>query len=105
MGVALDSIVSSGCIISGGRVNLSVLSPGVRVNSFCEIERSILLPNVEVGRHCRVRNAILDSGAILHEGSRVGFDAEMDLAAGYTVTEGGVTIVPGLARGMVRAAH
>jgi glucose-1-phosphate adenylyltransferase len=105
MGLATDSIVSSGCIVSGGRVNLSVLSPGVRVNSFCEIERSILLPNVEVGRHSRVYNAILDSGVILPEGSRVGLNREEDRAAGYVVTEGGVTVVPGLTHERVRAAH
>jgi glucose-1-phosphate adenylyltransferase len=105
MGLATDSIVSSGCIVSGGRVNLSVLSPGVRVNSFCEIERSILLPNVEVGRHSRVYNAILDSGVILPEGSRVGLNREEDRAAGYVVTEGGVTVVPGLSHERVRAAH
>jgi glucose-1-phosphate adenylyltransferase len=105
IGLATDSIVSSGCIISGGRVNLSVLSPGVRVNSFCEIERSILLPNVEVGRHSRVHNAILDSGAILPEGSRVGLDQDEDRAAGFVVTEGGVTVVSGPAHERVRAAH
>jgi glucose-1-phosphate adenylyltransferase len=105
MGLATDSIVSSGCIISGGRVNLSVLSPGVRVNSFCEIERSILLPNAEVGRHSRVHNAILDSGAILPEGSRVGLNQEEDRAAGYVVTEGGVTVVPGPSHELVRAAQ
>jgi glucose-1-phosphate adenylyltransferase len=105
MGLAIDSIVSSGCIISGGRVNLSVLSPGVRVNSFCEIERSILLPNVEVGRHSRVHNAILNTGAILPEGSNVGLNREEDRAAGYVVTEGGITVVPGPSHEMVRAAR
>ena len=105
MGVALDSIVSAGCIISGGRVNLSVLGPGVRVHSYCEIERSILMPNVEVGRHSVIRNAILDTGAILPEHSRVGLDANEDRANGYVVTDGGVTVVPGPSRGMVRAAH
>ena len=105
MGVAIDSIVSAGCIVSGGRVNLSVLSPGVRVHSYCEIERSILMPNVDVGRHSKIRNAILDTGAILPEGSRVGFDANEDRANGFVVTDGGVTVVPGPSTEMVRAAH
>ena len=51
MGIALDSIVSGGCIISGGRVVNCVLSPGVRINSYCEVDRSILFPHVEIGRH------------------------------------------------------
>ena len=61
MGIALDSIVSAGCIISGGRVIRSVLSPGVRVNSYCEVDSSILMQDVEVGRHSRIRNAIIDA--------------------------------------------
>ncbi|MDQ6666247.1 MAG: glucose-1-phosphate adenylyltransferase [Acidobacteriota bacterium] len=94
MGVAIDSMVSPGCIISGGRVVNSVLSPGVRVNSFCEIEYSILMPNVKVGRYSRVRRAILDTGVVLPESSQVGFDLEEDRARGYIVTEGGVVVVP-----------
>jgi glucose-1-phosphate adenylyltransferase len=104
MGLAIDSIVSAGCIVSGGRVNLSVLSPGVRINSYCEIERSILLPNSEVGRYSQVHKAILDTGAILPEGSRVGIDPKEDEAKGYVVTEGGVTVVPGPSREMALAA-
>ena len=61
-GVAMDSIVSAGCIISGGRVMRSVLSPGVRVNSFCEVEYSILMPNANIGRNARVRRAIVNTG-------------------------------------------
>ena len=60
MGIAIDSIVSAGCVISGGRVMRCVLSPGVRVNSYCEVEYSILLPHVRVGRHSRIRRAIID---------------------------------------------
>jgi glucose-1-phosphate adenylyltransferase len=93
MGVGIDSIVSPGCIVSGGRVMRSVLSPGVRVNSYSDIDSSILLHDVEVGRFCRVRNAILDAGVKLPENSEVGIDREKDLAAGYTVSEGGITVV------------
>jgi len=93
MGVAIDSIVSAGCIISGGRVICSVLSPGVRVNSYCEIDNSILMHNVEVGRYSRIRNAILDVGVFIPEGSMIGFDSAEDRRKGYHVTERGITVV------------
>lgn len=93
MGVAVDSIVSAGCIVSGGRVLHSVLSPGVRVNSYCEVEYSILMPDVEIGRYSRVRRAILNTGVKLPESSTIGFDLEADRAKGYTVTEAGIVVV------------
>jgi len=93
MGLALDSIVSAGCIVSGGRVLHSVLSPGVRVHSYCEVEYSILMPNVEIGRYSRVRRAIVNTGVKIPELQSVGFDPEADRANGYHVTEGGVTVV------------
>jgi glucose-1-phosphate adenylyltransferase len=93
MGIATDSIVSPGCIISGGRINHSVLSPFVRVNSYSEVEESILMPNVQVGRYSRIRRAILDEFVVIPENSRVGFDAEEDRALGRVVTESGITVV------------
>jgi len=93
MGVAMDSIVSAGCIVSGGRVLRSVLSPGVRVNSYCEVEYSILMPNVEIGRWSRLRRAIVNTGVKIPESSTIGFDLEADRAKGYTVTEAGVVVV------------
>jgi glucose-1-phosphate adenylyltransferase len=93
MGVAVDSIVSAGCIVSGGRVLHSVLSPGVRVNSFCEVEYSILMPEVEIGRNSRVRRAIINTGVKLPESSTIGFDAGADRSLGHHVTEGGITVV------------
>jgi glucose-1-phosphate adenylyltransferase len=93
MGVAVDSVVSSGCIVSGGRVLHSVLSPGVRVHSYCEVEYSILLPNVEIGRYSRVRRAIVNTGAKVPEGSVIGYDAETDRASGHYITECGITVV------------
>jgi glucose-1-phosphate adenylyltransferase len=97
MGLAADSMVSPGCIISGGRVNRSVLSPFVRVNSYCDIEESILLTRANIGRYSRIRRAILDEDVVLPENSRVGFDAEQDRALGRVVTESGITVVPSLA--------
>jgi glucose-1-phosphate adenylyltransferase len=94
MGVAIDSIVCAGCIVSGGRVLRSVLSTGVRVNSYCEIEYSILMPNVHVGRYSRIRRAIVDTGVHLPESSVIGYDMEADRARGYTVTKSGIVVVP-----------
>jgi glucose-1-phosphate adenylyltransferase len=93
MGVAVDSVVSAGAIVSGGRVLHSVLSPGVRVNSYCEVEYSILMPGVEIGRYSRVRRAILNTGVKLPESSTVGFDLEADRANGYHITESGIVVV------------
>ena len=93
MGLALDSIVSAGCIVSGGRVVHSVLSPGVRVNSYCEVEYSILMPGVEIGRYSRIRRAIVNTGVKIPELHSIGFDPDADRARGYQVTEGGITVV------------
>ena len=97
MGVAVDSIVSAGCIISGGRVMHSVLSPGVRVNSYCEVEYSILMPNAEIGRYSRIRRAIIDSNVSVPESSVIGYSAEDDRRNGYDITESGIVVVSGAA--------
>jgi glucose-1-phosphate adenylyltransferase len=93
MGLAVDSVVSAGCIVSGGRVMHSVLSPGVRVNSYCEVEYSILLPGVEIGRNSRIRRAIVNTGAKIPESSLIGFDQAADRAKGHHITECGITVV------------
>ena len=93
-GLALDSIVSPGCIVSGGSIESSVLSPNVRVRENAKIDRSVLLNNVWIGRNAIVRKAILDKNVVVADGAQVGVDHEADLARGYTVSEGGVTIVP-----------
>lgn len=95
MGLAVDSIVSPGCIVSGGRVMRCVLSPGVRVNSYCEISDSILLTGCRIGRYSRIRRAIVDVGADVPEASVIGFDRDEDLAAGHFVTDSGVVVVTG----------
>jgi glucose-1-phosphate adenylyltransferase len=95
MGVAIDSIVSAGGIISGGRVMRSVLSPGVRVNSYCEVEYSILMPNVEIGRYSRIRRAIIDTNVKLPESSVIGYNAEDDRRSGHHITESGIVVVSG----------
>jgi glucose-1-phosphate adenylyltransferase len=91
-GQALDSIISSGCIISGSRVMGSVLCPGVRVHSFCTIENSILMPGVRVGRHARIRRAIIDRDVLIPRGAVIGYDHEEDRRR-HTVSDGGVIVV------------
>jgi glucose-1-phosphate adenylyltransferase len=91
-GTALDSIVSSGCIISGGSVKNSVLSPDVRVNSYTEVDASIMFSHVNVGRHCRIRRAIIDRDVHIPEGTTIGYDTEADRQR-YFVTDSGITVV------------
>jgi glucose-1-phosphate adenylyltransferase len=91
-GTALDSIVSAGCIVSGSRVNGSVLSPDVRVNSYSDVDASILFSHVNIGRHCKVRKAIIDRDVHIPEGTTIGYDAEADRQR-YFVTESGITVV------------
>jgi glucose-1-phosphate adenylyltransferase len=93
MGVAIDSIVSGGCIISGGRVVRSVLSPGVRINSYCEVESSILMHEAEVGRYSRIRRAIIGPGVKLPESTVIGYDSQEDRAKGWYVTDSGIVVV------------
>jgi len=93
VGQALDSLVSPGCIVSGGRVIRSVLSPNVRVNSWATVEDSILFEGVDVGRRARIRRAIIDKGVRVPEGAQIGYDSEADRARGYTVTESGITVI------------
>jgi glucose-1-phosphate adenylyltransferase len=92
MGHALDSLISSGCIISGGSVQNCVLSPDVRVNSYAEIENSILFSHVNVGRSCRIRKAIIDRDVHIPEGTSIGYDTEADRER-YFVTDSGITVV------------
>ncbi len=94
VGQASDSLVSPGVIVSGATVTGSVLSPGVRCNSWSTVSESVLLDDVQVGRHAQVHRAILDKNVIVKERSRVGIDPEQDLARGFTVTDSGVTVVP-----------
>ncbi|MBI4909058.1 MAG: glucose-1-phosphate adenylyltransferase [Acidobacteria bacterium] len=93
MGVAMDSIVSPGCIISGGRVMNSVLAPAVRVNSYCDVDKSILMHGAEIGRYSRIRNAIIGPGVRIPEETEIGWDEEVDRANGFTISEGGVVVV------------
>jgi glucose-1-phosphate adenylyltransferase len=92
-GEALDSMVCQGCIISGGHVRKSVLSPNVRVNSFAVVENSILFDGVDVGRHSRIRKAIIDKEVKIPPGTTIGYDLEHDRKRGFLVTEQGVVVI------------
>jgi glucose-1-phosphate adenylyltransferase len=92
-GEAHDSMVCQGCIISGGHVRRSILSPNVRVNSYALVENSILFDGVDVGRHSRVRRAIIDKDVKIPPHTTVGYDLEHDKARGFTVTEQGVVVI------------
>ncbi len=92
LGIALDSIVSHGCIVSGGRVQNSVLSPNVRINSYSEVHHSILMENVDIGRHCRIRKAIIDKDVIIAPNTEIGYDLAKDRTR-YHVTPSGIVVI------------
>ena len=91
-GTALDSIVGDGCIVSGGMVQRSILSPNVRVNSYAEVENSLIFEGVDVGRYARVKNAIVDKHAKIMPRARIGFDKEKDKKR-FTITPKGIVVV------------
>jgi glucose-1-phosphate adenylyltransferase len=91
-GMAINSVISAGCIVSGAVVRNSVLSQDVRVNSYAEVESSIIFTHVDIGRHCRIRRAIIDRDVHLPEGTVIGYDREAD-RRNYFVTQSGLTVV------------
>jgi len=93
VGAATDSLISEGCILSGGRVNRSVLSPLVRINSFADVEESILFEGVNVGRHARIRRAIIDKNVEIPQGLQIGYDPEEDRKR-FFVSPQGIVVVP-----------
>jgi glucose-1-phosphate adenylyltransferase len=93
VGNATDSLVAEGCIISGGHVNRSVLSPKVRVNSYSEVEDSILFENVTIGRRCRIKRAIIDKNVEIPPGMTIGYDTAEDKRR-FHVTPDGVVVIP-----------
>jgi glucose-1-phosphate adenylyltransferase len=92
-GHAIESLVSSGCIISGGEVRRSILSPGVRVHSRAEIDGCVLLHGIDVGRGAQLRRAIIDKGVVVPPGTKIGYDADEDRARGFHVTDSGLVLI------------
>jgi glucose-1-phosphate adenylyltransferase len=93
VGTALNSILSNGCIISGGNVKRSILSPRVTIHSFAEIEDSILLEGVDVGRNARIKKTIIDKEVQIPTGMEIGYHLDED-AKRFTVTDSGIVVVP-----------
>lgn len=93
-GEALMSMVCMGCIVSGGQVRQSILSPNVRIHSYAEVEASLLFEGVDVGRHCRIRRAIVDKDVKIPQYTSIGYDLEQDRRRGFTVTEQGIVVIP-----------
>jgi len=93
VGKATDSLVSEGCILFGGQVNRSILSPKVRMNSYAQVDASILFENVVIGRHCRIRRAIIDKHVEIPAGTSIGYDLDEDRKR-FHVTESGIVIIP-----------
>jgi glucose-1-phosphate adenylyltransferase len=93
VGIATESLVSLGCIISGGRIHRSVLSNRVRVNSFSHIEESVLFENVVIGRHVKIRKAIIDKDVEIPSGTEIGYNLEEDRKRWF-VSEDGIVVIP-----------
>jgi glucose-1-phosphate adenylyltransferase len=94
-GQAIDSIVSGGCILSGGVVRNSVLGRGVRVHAGALVEDCVIMDNCDIGRRAKVRGAILDKNVKLPEDALIGYDLEADRARGYHITESGLVVIAG----------
>jgi len=92
VGLMLDSIVSEGCVVSGGRVQRSILSPNVRINSFSEVYDSILMEGVNVGRYAKIKRAIIDKDVNIPQGMIIGFNLEEDKKR-FFVSESGIVVV------------
>jgi glucose-1-phosphate adenylyltransferase len=92
LGMVLDSLVCNGCIISGGRVRRSVLSPDVRVNSYADVQESILMEHVDVGRYAKIKRAIIDKDVVIPRHAEIGYDLAEDRKR-FHVTESGIVVV------------
>ena len=95
VGLALDSFVAGGCIISGGRVQRSILSPNVRINSYSQVYDSILMEGVNVGRHAKIKHAIIDKDVVIPQGMVIGYDPAEDRKRFFVSESGGVVVAKG----------
>lgn len=94
IGMATNSMVSEGCIVSGGSLSRCVLSPEVKINSYSQVEESILMENVEVGRYSKIRKAIIDKNVKIPQNTCIGYNKAEDEKRGFHVSPNGVTVVP-----------
>ncbi len=93
VGMAVDSIICPGTIVSGGRVERSVVGPRSRINSYAHVADSILFEGVEVGRHAKIRNAIIDKYVRIPSGMEIGYDLDLDRSRGFTISNNGIVTV------------
>jgi glucose-1-phosphate adenylyltransferase len=94
-GEAIDSIVSGGCILSGGVVRNSILGRGVRVHASALVEGCVIMDNCDIGRHAKVRRAILDKNVRVPEDAMIGYHHDADRARGWHVTDSGIVVIGG----------
>ncbi len=92
VGMAMESLLSPGSVVSGSTVSRSILSPGSHVHSWAQVDASVLMQGVQVGRHAVVRNAILDKNVVVPEGAKIGVDLDRDREL-YTVSDHGVVVI------------
>jgi len=92
-GIAVDSIVCPGSIISGGVVNRSVLGNRCRINSFSRVDESVLFSGVNVGRGTKIRRAIIDKEVSIPAYTTIGYDQTLDQQRGFTITDNGIVVV------------
>lgn len=93
-GLAIMSMVCQGCIVSGGQVRASILSPNVHIHSYATVESSLLFEGVDVGRHSRIRRAIIDKDVKIPHNTTIGYDLEHDRRRGFTISEQGIVVIP-----------
>lgn len=92
-GMAVDSTVSGGCIISGSLVRKSLLFSNVHVHSYCQIEESVILPGAKIQRNCRIKRAIIDRSCEIPAGLEIGYDHKVDKENGFRVSKKGIVLV------------
>ncbi|MET0070451.1 MAG: glucose-1-phosphate adenylyltransferase [Candidatus Thiodiazotropha sp.] len=93
-GMAVDSMVSGGCVISGAKVTNSLLFSNVRVNSYSEVIETVVLPDVNIGRNCKISKAVIDRGCDIPEGTVIGEDPALDAERFYVSEKGVVLVTP-----------
>ncbi|MCG7948964.1 MAG: sugar phosphate nucleotidyltransferase, partial [Candidatus Thiodiazotropha taylori] len=93
-GMAVDSMVSGGCVISGAKVTNSLLFSNVRVNSYSSVNQTVVLPDVNIGRNCRINKAVIDRGCDIPEGTIIGEDPVSDAERFYVSEKGVVLVTP-----------
>jgi glucose-1-phosphate adenylyltransferase len=93
-GMAVDSMVSGGCIISGAKIRYSLLFSGVTVDNYSKVDSSVILPNVTIGKNCRITHAIIDKNCNIPDGTVIGVDEEEDKKRFYVSPSGVVLVTP-----------